>query len=455
MRIVVVGSGYVGLVTGACFAESGVNVTCVDNDLEKIGLLRDGAIPIYEPGLEAIIRRNVEKKRLLFTTSLKEGITGSEVIFIAVGTPPGEDGSADLRHVLEVAKEIGQFLTEHTVVVTKSTVPVGTSEKIRKTIQREIKKRKVDVAFDMASNPEFLKEGAAVEDFLKPERIVIGIDNEKTGEIMRRLYMPFVLNNHPILFMDIASAEITKYAANAMLATRISFINEIANLCDILGADINHVRKGIGSDSRIGSKFLYPGTGYGGSCFPKDVKAIIKTAHDNGYELNVVKAVEKANEYQKNIIFNKITDFFKSNLKNKVIAVWGLSFKPKTDDIREAPAIILIGNLLSAGAKIQAYDPAAMNETQKLMGNKIEYAADPYEALKDADALALMTEWSEFHLPDFQRMAETMKGKVIFDGRNIYDPAEIIKSGFKYFGIGRRYRGDRETGRKGDWLNKE
>jgi len=450
MRIVVVGSGYVGLVTGACFAESGVNVTCVDNDLEKIGLLRDGAIPIYEPGLEAIIRRNVEKKRLLFTTSLKEGITGSEVIFIAVGTPPGEDGSADLRHVLEVAKEIGQFLTEHTVVVTKSTVPVGTSEKIRKTIQREIKKRKVDVAFDMASNPEFLKEGAAVEDFLKPERIVIGIDNEKTGEIMRRLYMPFVLNNHPILFMDIASAEITKYAANAMLATRISFINEIANLCDILGADINHVRKGIGSDSRIGSKFLYPGTGYGGSCFPKDVKAIIKTAHDNGYELNVVKAVEKANEYQKNIIFNKITDFFKSNLKNKVIAVWGLSFKPKTDDIREAPAIILIGNLLSAGAKIQAYDPAAMNETQKLMGNKIEYAADPYEALKDADALALMTEWSEFHLPDFQRMAETMKGKVIFDGRNIYDPAEIIKSGFKYFGIGRRYRGDRETGRQGE-----
>lgn len=438
MRIVVVGSGYVGLVTGACFAESGVNVTCVDNDIKKIGLLSDGAIPIFEPGLEAIIKRNVEKKRLRFTTSLKEVITGSEVIFIAVGTPPGEDGSADLRHVLDVAKEIGQFLSEHIVIVTKSTVPVGTSEKIRKTIRHELEKRKVDVSFDMASNPEFLKEGAAVEDFLKPERIVIGIDNEKTGEIMKRLYMPFVLNNHPILFMDIASAEITKYAANAMLATRISFINEIANLCDILGADINNVRKGIGSDSRIGSKFIYPGTGYGGSCFPKDVKAIIKTAHDNGYELNVVKAVEKANEYQKNIIFNKMTDFFKNNLKNKLIAVWGLSFKPKTDDIREAPAIILINNLLSAGAKVKAYDPAAMNETLKLLGNKIEYAADPYEAIKDTDALALMTEWSEFHLPDFQRMAETMKGKVIFDGRNIYDPAEIKKSGFKYFGIGRR-----------------
>lgn len=438
MRIVVVGSGYVGLVTGACFAESGVNVTCVDNDIEKIGLLRDGAIPIFEPGLESIIKRNIEKKRLLFTTRLKEVLTGSEVIFIAVGTPPGEDGSADLSYVLAVAKEIGQFLAEHIVVVTKSTVPVGTSEKIRKTIQHELEKRKVNISFDMASNPEFLKEGAAVEDFLKPERIVIGIDNEKTGEIMKRLYMPFVLNNHPILFMDIASAEITKYAANAMLATRISFINEIANLCDILGADINHVRKGIGSDSRIGSKFIYPGTGYGGSCFPKDVKAIIKTAHDNGYELNVVKAVEKANEYQKNIIFNKMSDFFKSNLKNKLIAVWGLSFKPKTDDIREAPAIILINKLISAGAKVKAYDPAAMNETFKLLGNKIEYAADPYEAIKDTDALALMTEWSEFHLPDFQRMADTMKGKVIFDGRNIYDPAEIKKSGFKYFGIGRR-----------------
>ncbi|TAL62775.1 MAG: UDP-glucose/GDP-mannose dehydrogenase family protein [Bacteroidetes bacterium] len=438
MRIVVVGSGYVGLVTGACFAESGVNVMCVDIDVAKIKLLRDGAIPIYEPGLEAIIKRNIEKKRLLFTTDLKEGIEGSEVIFIAVGTPPGEDGSADLKHVIDVAKEIGRCLTKHIVVVTKSTVPVGTSEKIRIAIQSELEKRKVSVSFGMASNPEFLKEGAAVEDFLKPERIVIGIDNEMTAETMRRLYMPFVLNNHPILFMDIPSAEITKYAANAMLATRISFINEIANLCDILGADVNHVRKGIGSDSRIGSKFIYPGTGYGGSCFPKDVKAIIKTARDNGYELNVVKAVEKANEYQKNIIFNKMSEFFNKDLKNKVIGVWGLSFKPKTDDIREASALVLIEKLLTAGAKVKAYDPAAMQEVKKQLGNKIEYAADPYEAVIDVDAIALMTEWSEFHLPDFNRMADLMKSKVIFDGRNIYDPAELKKLGFKYFGIGRR-----------------
>lgn len=438
MRIVVVGSGYVGLVTGACFAESGVNVTCVDVDLDKIRQLKDGTVPIYEPGLEGMIRRNVEKKRLSFTKDIKDGIDGSEVIFIAVGTPPGEDGSADLKHVLEVAKEIGCVIKDHIVVVTKSTVPVGTSEKIRKTIQNELDKRKVSVAFDMASNPEFLKEGAAVEDFLKPERIVIGIDNDKTGEIMKRLYMPFVLNNHPILFMDVASAEITKYAANAMLATRISFINEIANLCDILGADINQVRKGIGSDSRIGSKFIYPGTGYGGSCFPKDVKAIIKTAHDNGYELNVIKAVEKANEYQKSVIFSKMIKFFNNNLKNKVIGVWGLSFKPKTDDIREASSLILIEKLLQAGAKIKAYDPAAMNEAEKQVGNKIEYAADPYKALIDVDAMALMTEWSEFHLPDFKRMADLMRGKVIFDGRNIYDPAELKRLGFKYFGIGRR-----------------
>lgn len=438
MKIVIVGSGYVGLVTGACFAESGVNVTCVDVDADKIQHLKDGDISIYEPGLESIIKRNVEKKRLFFTTDIKEGIDGSEVIFIAVGTPPGEDGSADLKHVLAVGKEIGFVITKHIVVVTKSTVPVGTSEKIRKTIQDELDKRKVSVPFDMASNPEFLKEGAAVEDFLKPERIVIGIDNEKAGDIMKRLYMPFVLNNHPILFMDIASAEITKYAANAMLATRISFINEIANLCDILGADINHVKKGIGSDSRIGSKFIYPGTGYGGSCFPKDVKAIIKTAHDNGYELNVIKAVEKANEYQKSVIFNKMSEFFNNDLKNKVIGIWGLSFKPKTDDIREASSLILIEKLLQAGAKVKAYDPAAMHEAKKQVGNKIEYANDPYEAVINVDAMALMTEWSEFHLPDFNRMADLMKCKVIFDGRNIYDPTELKRLGFKYFGIGRR-----------------
>jgi UDPglucose 6-dehydrogenase len=438
MRIAVIGSGYVGLVTGACFAESGVNVTCVDVDKDKIRKLKEGTIPIYEPGLEEMIRRNTEKNRLVFTNDLMEGIEGSEVIFIAVGTPPGEDGSADLRHVLDVAREIGRIFTRHIVVVTKSTVPVGTSEKIRETIQQELRHRKVSIPFDMASNPEFLKEGAAVEDFLKPERIVIGIDNEITGEIMKRLYMPFVLNNHPILFMDIASAEITKYAANAMLATRISFINEIANLCDILGADINHVRKGIGSDSRIGGKFLYPGTGYGGSCFPKDVKAILKTAHDNGYELNVVRAVEKANEYQKNVIFNKISTYYNGNLQGRIFGVWGLSFKPKTDDIREASSISLIKKLLAAGSKIKAYDPAAMNETKQELGNKIEYANDPYEALIDADAMVLMTEWSEFHLPDFARMTDLMKGKVIFDGRNIYDPAELKRLGFVYFGIGRR-----------------
>jgi UDPglucose 6-dehydrogenase len=438
MKIIVVGSGYVGLVTGACFAESGVNVTCVDNNPVKIEQLKKGTVPIYEPGLEDLVRRNVDKKRLVFTTNIGDGIEGTEVIFVAVGTPPEEDGSADLKHVLEVAKDIGRVISDYVVVVTKSTVPVGTSEKIRSTIQNELDKRKVSVSFDMASNPEFLKEGAAVEDFLKPERIVIGTDNEKTQETMKRLYMPFVLNNHPILFMDIASAEITKYAANAMLATRISFINEIANLCDILGADINYVRKGIGSDSRIGSKFLYPGTGYGGSCFPKDVKAIIKTAADYDYELNVIKAVEKANEFQKNVIFNKIMTFFNNNLRNRKLGIWGLSFKPKTDDIREASAIILIENLLAAGAKIRAYDPAAMEEAKKQLGNRIEYAANPYEAAEDADALALMTEWSEFHLPDFNKLGEIMKGKVIFDGRNIYDPAELKRLGFRYFGIGRR-----------------
>jgi UDPglucose 6-dehydrogenase len=438
MRIAVVGSGYVGLVTGACFAESGVNVTCVDLDSDKINQLKNGTIPIYEPGLESMVRSNVEKNRLSFSTEIKDGIEGSEVVFIAVGTPPGEDGSADLKHVLTVAREIGRIITKHIVVVTKSTVPVGTSEKIRNIINSELEIRKATVPFDMASNPEFLKEGAAVDDFLKPERIVIGIDNERTREIMNRLYMPFVLNNHPILFMDIASAEITKYAANAMLATRISFINEIANLCDILGADINNVRKGIGSDSRIGSKFIYPGTGYGGSCFPKDVKAILRTAKNNGYVLNVIEAVEKANEYQKNVIFNKMTRFFDSDLRNRVIGIWGLSFKPKTDDIREASSIILIEKLLKAGAKIKAYDPAAINETKKLLGNQIEYSSDPYEALINADALALMTEWAEFHLPDFNRMAELMKRKVIFDGRNIYDPSQLRKLGFTYFGIGRR-----------------
>ncbi len=438
MKIAVVGTGYVGLVTGTCFAESGVDVTCVDNDKEKIKALQEGSVPIYEPGLEDMIRRNVGKKRLSFTTRLRDALAGSEVVFIAVGTPPGEDGSADLSHVLSVAREIGALISGYLVIVTKSTVPAGTSVKIRKVIKEQLAERKLRIAFDMASNPEFLKEGAAVEDFLRPERIVIGIDNEKTGGIMKRLYMPFVLNNHPIIFMDILSAEITKYAANAMLATRISFINEIANLCDILGADINQVRKGIGADSRIGGKFLYPGSGYGGSCFPKDVKAIIKTANENGYELKVIKAVEQANQYQKNVIFNKIHKYFGGSIENKTIGIWGLSFKPKTDDIRESSSVYLIEKLLGEGAEVKAYDPAAMNEAKKKLGRKISFASDPYEALKGVDALALMTEWSEFHLPDFRRMAKLMKGRAIFDGRNIYDPELIKKMGFEYYGIGRR-----------------
>ncbi|HPR10759.1 MAG TPA: UDP-glucose/GDP-mannose dehydrogenase family protein [Bacteroidales bacterium] len=438
MKISVVGTGYVGLVTGTCFAESGLTVTCIDRDKDKIARLGEGEVPIYEPGLETMMRLNIEKKRLFFTTSIEEGIKDSEVIFIAVGTPPGEDGSADLTHVLDVAGEIGSFMETYAVVVTKSTVPVGTSEKIRQKIAGQLKRRNSNLEFDIASNPEFLKEGAAVEDFLRPERIVIGVDNERTATIMRRLYNPFVLNNHPILFMDIASAEITKYAANAMLATRISFINEIANLCDILGADISHVRKGIGSDSRIGSKFLYPGTGYGGSCFPKDVKALIKTAHDKGYELKVIRAVEKANEFQKNVIFNKMAKYFNNNLGKRVIGVWGLSFKPKTDDIRESSSLYLISKLLNEGAVVRAYDPAAMKEAEKVLGKKIFYAYDPYEAVRGADAMVLMTEWSEFHLPDFRNMGKIMKEKVIFDGRNIYNPEEIRNMGFTYFGIGRR-----------------
>jgi UDPglucose 6-dehydrogenase len=410
----------------------------VDVDAEKIKMLKNGMVPIYEPGLEVMIKRNIEKSRLNFTTEIRKGIEGAEVIFIAVGTPPGEDGSADLQHVKAVAAEIGSSINGYIVVVTKSTVPVGTSEVLKQEIQKELDIRKMNISFDMASNPEFLKEGSAVEDFLKPERIVIGTNTEKAAEIMKKLYMPFLLNNHPILFMDIASAEITKYAANAMLATRISFINEIANLCDLLGADVNQVRKGIGSDSRIGSKFIYPGAGYGGSCFPKDVKALIKTANDLGYQLNVVKAVESANEFQKKIIFGKIKKHFNDNLKNKLFGIWGLSFKPQTDDIREASSIILIVLLLNEGAKIKVYDPAAMIETKKLFGNKILYASDPYDALTDADAMVLMTEWPEFRMPDFEKIALLMKGKAIFDGRNIYDPAEIKKAGYKFYGIGRR-----------------
>jgi UDPglucose 6-dehydrogenase len=385
-----------------------------------------------------MIKRNIEKGRLHFTTEIKEAIEDSEVIFIAVGTPPRKDGSANLEDVISVAKKIGAEITDYIVVVTKSTVPVGTSAKIRKTIQDELDSRNLSVSFDMASNPEFLKEGAAIEDFLKPERIVIGIDNGRTMEIMQKLYKPFLLNNHPILFMDIPSAELTKYAANAMLATRISFINEIANLCDLLGADISHVRKGIGSDSRIGNKFIYAGAGYGGSCFPKDIKALIKTASDNGYDLKVVKAVEQANNYQKTILYNKITKHFNNNLRNKTIGIWGLSFKPQTDDIRESSSMALVELLIGAGAKIKAYDPAAIDGVKKHLGDKIYYASDLYDAVIGADALALMTEWTEFRIPDFEKMTSVMKSKVIFDGRNIYDASEIKMAGFTYYGIGKR-----------------
>jgi len=440
MKITVVGSGYVGLVTGACFAETGVTVACVDVDSEKIRRLNNGSVPIFEPGLEPMIKRNIEKGRLHFTTAIKEAIDGSEVIFIAVGTPPGENGSADLNHVLAVARDIGANLDHYVVVVTKSTVPVGTSGKIRDEIQKELNNRGSDIAFDVASNPEFLKEGAAMEDFLKPERIVVGVDNERTGEIIKRLYMPFVLNNHPVLFMDIASAELTKYAANAMLATRISFINEMANLCEILGADINQVRRGIGSDSRIGSKFIYAGAGYGGSCFPKDVKAIIRTAEENGYELKVIKAVEKANEYQRTVIFRKIVDHFKGDVSNRMIGIWGLSFKPKTDDIRESSSIFLIRMLLDNNFRIKVYDPVAMNETRKLFGNSISYSDDQYDAITGTDAMAIMTEWSEFQLPDFEKMGTLMKSRTIFDGRNIYNPDELRQLGFTYYGIGRKLK---------------
>lgn len=438
MRIAVVGTGYVGLVTGTCFAETGVTVTCVDIDREKINLLRMAKPPIYEPGLETMIRRNAEKGRLYFTTDIAEALDKCEVVFITVGTPPGEDGSADLTHVVEVAHDIGRTMKDYLVVVTKSTVPVGSSALVREAVQEELTKRKAEIYFDVASNPEFLKEGDAIEDFLRPERIVIGVDEDDAEEIMRRLYKPFILNQHPILFMDIASAELTKYAANAMLATRISFINEIANLCDILGADINLVRKGIGADSRIGNKFLYPGVGYGGSCFPKDTKALIRTAEEKGYSMNVIKAVDLTNELQKGIMFTKIKEHFGKDLKGMVFAIWGLTFKPQTDDTRESPAMVLISLLLKAGASVQAYDPAGIPEVKAKLGDTITYATDPYLACDNADALLLLTEWSEFRLPDWEEISSKLKHQVIFDGRNIYDPNELRRMGFEYYGIGRR-----------------
>lgn len=436
MKIVIVGSGYVGLVTGTCFAEVGIDTVCVDIDKEKINKLKKGISPIYEPGLDEMMLRNIEKNRLSFTDDLSSVVNDADVIFIAVGTPPDEDGSADLKYVLDVAKTIGQNINKHVVVVTKSTVPVGTAKKVRETIQNELNARNSNLEFDVASNPEFLKEGDAINDFMRPDRIVVGVETKRAEEIMTKLYKPFTLNGHPIIFMDVPSAEMTKYTANAMLATRISFMNEIANLCEIVGADVNKVRKGIGSDPRIGNKFIYPGIGYGGSCFPKDVKALIKTAKDNGYQMRILQAVEDVNNDQKYVLFNKLMAYYGNNIRGKKIAIWGLSFKPNTDDMREAPALVLIEKLKEAGAEVTAYDPVAMDESRRRIGDSIQYSNDMYDSLNDADALLLVTEWSEFRYPDKEEMKKRMKTYVVFDGRNIYDREEMAKNGFDYYCIG-------------------
>ncbi len=438
MKTIIIGTGYVGLVTGTCLAETGIDVVCVDINKEKIEKLNQGIIPIFEPGLEPMVKRNIEKGRLAFSTSIKDNISEIETVFIAVGTPPGEDGSADLSYVLNAAREIGRCMENYLVVITKSTVPIGTSKKVKEAIQDELTKRKAKIGFDVASNPEFLKEGAAVEDFLKPDRIILGTESENARKILNRLYRPFLLNGHPIVYMDIPSAEMTKYAANCMLATKISFMNDLANLCELVGADISSVRKGIGSDPRIGNKFIYAGIGYGGSCFPKDVKALIRTADEIGYSLELVKAVDKVNAKQKQVLFQKIVSHFKGNLRDKVFAMWGLSFKPNTDDLRESPALTIISQLLEAGAKVKAYDPVAMTEAKKVVGDTIEYGKDMYDVAIDADGVILATEWAEFRMPNFKLLTRIMKEKVIFDGRNIYDIAEVEEYGFKYYGIGRQ-----------------
>ncbi len=437
MKITVVGTGYVGLVSGACFSDVGIEVVCVDVDQKKIENLKNGIMPIYEPGLEEIVVRNYQSGRLQFSTDLAEAIQGSDVAFIAVGTPPGEDGSADLKYVLAVADEIGRSMTDFIVVATKSTVPVGTGKKVQKAIQSGFDERGSDLTFAVASNPEFLKEGAAVEDFLRPDRIVIGVENERAEQIMRRLYKPFQLSGDRMIYMDIPSAEMTKYAANSMLATKISFMNDIANLCELVGANANMVRKGIGSDSRIGTKFIYPGIGYGGSCFPKDVKAIIRTAKEYGYNLRVLQSEEEVNEAQKEVLFKKVKRHFGDDLKGKTFAIWGLSFKPNTDDMREAPAIVIIDQLLAAGAQVKAYDPIAMKEAKEhYIGDKITYCDDAYEACVDADALLLVTEWSEFRIPSWNVLGKLLKNKLVFDGRNIYDPVYLNELGFTHYGIG-------------------
>ena len=438
MNIALVGTGYVGLVSGACFADTGANVTCVDVDINKIERLKKGEIPIYEPGLDELVLKNVKAGRLKFTSSLPEVLNEQEIVFSAVGTPPDEDGSADLKYVLQVAKTIGQNLNKYLVVVTKSTVPVGTARKVRATIQEELDKRGVDVAFDVASNPEFLKEGNAIKDFMSPDRVVVGIESERAKTILTRLYKPFLINNFRVIFMDIPSAEMTKYASNSMLATRISFMNDIANLCECVGADVNMVRQGIGSDTRIGRKFLYAGCGYGGSCFPKDVKALIKTADDCGYSMEVLKAVEHVNEKQKSILFHKLQAAYNGeSLKGKTIALWGLSFKPETDDMRESTALVIIKLLKEAGCTIRAFDPVAMDECRRRVGDNVIYCRDKYEAVFHADALLLLTEWKEFRLPSWDVVGSAMNKKLIIDGRNIFDPEELAEAGFEYHCIGR------------------
>ena len=437
MNIAVIGTGYVGLVTGTCFAETGVNVVCVDIDKKKVDMLRNGEVPIYEPGLDALLERNIDKGRISFTTSLQKAIKDCDAVFIAVGTPPDEDGSADLKYVLGVAREIGQHMEAYKVIITKSTVPVGTSYKVKSVVEEELVKRGVRIPFDVASNPEFLKEGSAVDDFLKPDRIVVGIESKRAEKVMNRLYKPFLMNGHPLLFMDIFSSEMTKYAANSMLATKISFMNDIANLCELVGANVDLVRKGIGSDTRIGNKFIYPGTGYGGSCFPKDVQALVRTADEYGHSLEVLKAVEAVNYRQKTTLVEKIKKHFGDNLKGKQFGLWGLAFKPKTDDMREAPSLVIIEQLKAMGAKIRAYDPVAMEEAKRIVGDAIDYAKDEYDACIDADALIVVTEWSEFRMPNFRILEKLMNGHTIFDGRNIYDPEEMEDNGFSYYSIGR------------------
>ncbi|MEM9363041.1 MAG: UDP-glucose/GDP-mannose dehydrogenase family protein [Bacteroidota bacterium] len=437
MNITVVGTGYVGLVTGTCFAETGINVTCVDIDKKKIEKLRRGEVPIYEPGLDLILERNIDKGRISFTTSLQKAIKECDAVFIAVGTPPDEDGSADLKYVLGVAREIGQHMEDYKVIITKSTVPVGTSFKVKAAVEEELQARSVRIPFDVASNPEFLKEGSAVDDFLKPDRIVVGVESKRAEKVMKRLYKPFLMNGHPLLFMDIFSSEMTKYAANSMLATKISFMNDIANLCELVGANVDLVRKGIGSDSRIGNKFIYPGTGYGGSCFPKDVQALVRTADEYGHSLEVLKAVEAVNYRQKTTLVEKIKRHFGEDLKGKQFGMWGLSFKPKTDDMREAPSLVIIEELKALGATIRAYDPVAMEEAERILGDKIEYAKDEYDAIIDADALILVTEWSEFRMPNYRILEKLMNQKTIFDGRNVYDPEEMEELEFTYYSIGR------------------